>query len=46
MMEGNFEVPGQVWVADITCMPTGEGWLSLAAVKGLCTKGIATTMHQ
>ena len=25
--------PNQVWVADITYIPTGEGWLYLAAVK-------------
>lgn len=27
--------PGQVWVADITYVPTDEGWLYLAAVKDL-----------
>ena len=25
--------PNQVWVADIAYIPTGEGWLYLAAVK-------------
>jgi len=27
--------PGQVWVADLTYIPTGEGWLYLAAVLDL-----------
>ena len=29
--------PNQVWVADITYVPTDEGWLFLAAVKDLYT---------
>ena len=29
--------PNQVWVTDITYIPTGEGWLYLAAVKDLHT---------
>ena len=29
--------PNQVWVADITYIPTDEGWLYLAAVKDLHT---------
>ena len=29
--------PNQVWVADITYIPTDEGWLFLAAVKDLYT---------
>jgi len=29
--------PNQVWVADITYIPTGESWLYLAAVKDLYT---------
>ena len=29
--------PNQVWVADITYVPTDEGWLYLAAVKDLYT---------
>src|ERR1700747_3287246 len=32
--------PNQVWLADITCVPTGEGWLYLAAVLDLCTRKI------
>lgn len=32
--------PNQVWVGDITYIPTGEGWLYLAVVKDLCTKMI------
>ena len=29
--------PNQVWVTDITYIPTDEGWLYLAAVKDLHT---------
>ena len=29
--------PNQVWVADITYIPTDEGWLYLAAIKDLHT---------
>ena len=32
--------PNQVWVGDITYIPTDEGWLYLAMVKDLCTKKI------
>jgi putative transposase len=32
------ERPNQVWLADITCVPTGEGWLYLAAVLDLFTR--------
>ena len=31
---------GQVWVADLTYIPTGEGWLYLAAVLDLHTRKI------
>jgi putative transposase len=31
------EAPNQVWVADITYIPTDEGWLFLAAIKDLHT---------
>ena len=30
-------VPNRVWLADITSIPTGEGWLYLAAVLDLAT---------
>lgn len=42
LLDQDFEVatPGQVWVADITYVPTYEGWLYLAAIKDLCTKEI------
>jgi len=32
--------PNQVWVSDITYIPTGEGWLYCAIVKDLFTKKI------
>ena len=35
-----FDRPDQVWVGDITYIPTGEGWLYLAIVKDLCTRKI------
>ena len=41
-LDRNFaaERPNQVWLADITYVPTGEGWLYLAAVLDLCTRKI------
>jgi putative transposase len=33
--------PGEVWTADITYVPTEEGWLYLAAIKGLFAGEIA-----
>ena len=30
--------PDQVWVADITYLDTGEGWLSLAGLLAACTR--------
>lgn len=32
--------PNQVWLADITYLPTGEGWLYLAAVLDLATRKV------
>lgn len=39
LLNQNFAVsePNHVWVADITYIPTNEGWLYLAAIKDLCT---------
>jgi len=34
------EEPNQVWFADITYVPTWEGWLFLAVVMDACTKKI------
>lgn len=36
----SFAQPNQAWVGDITYIPTGEGWLYLAAAKDLCTKKV------
>jgi putative transposase len=33
-------IPNQVWLADITYVPTGEGWLYLAAVLDLATRKV------
>jgi putative transposase len=33
-------LPNQAWVADITCIPTAEGWLYLAAVLDLCSRKV------
>jgi transposase InsO family protein len=32
--------PNTVWLADITCLPTGEGWLYLAAALDLATRKV------
>jgi len=42
LLKRNFHAdrPDQVWVGDITYIPTGEGWLYLAIVKDLCTKKV------
>ncbi len=32
--------PGQVWVSDITCLRTGEGWLYLSAIMELYSRRI------
>lgn len=34
------DAPDQVWFADITYVPTWEGWLFLAVVMGACTKRV------
>jgi len=34
------QAPNQVWMADITYVPTGEGWLYVASVMDLCTRKI------
>lgn len=34
------EAPNQVWLADITYLHTGEGWLYLAAVLDLATRKV------
>jgi len=41
-LERNFtaERPDQVWLADISYVPTDEGWLYLAAIKDLATREI------
>ena len=38
----NFEAaaPGQAWLADLTCIPTGEGWSCLPAILGMHTRRI------
>ena len=42
LLEQNFQVsePNTVWLADISYIPTDEGWLYLAAVKDLGTMEI------
>jgi len=42
LLEQRFEVerPNQVWVSDLTYIPTEEGWLYLAGVKDLFTREI------
>ena len=32
--------PNQIWLADLTYIPTGEGWLYLAAIFDACTRKI------
>jgi putative transposase len=41
-LQQQFDVPqpNQVWAADITYIPTGEGWLYLAAVIDLCSRKV------
>lgn len=42
LLEQNFiaEKPDQVWLADITYIPTGEGWLYLAVILDLFTRKV------
>src|SRR5215210_8299586 len=42
LLEQCFEAsaPNQVWLADLTYVPTGEGWLYLAAVLDLATRKV------
>lgn len=42
LLERRFEqdLPNQAWAADITYVPTHEGWLYLAAVIDLCSRKI------
>jgi len=34
------EAPNQIWLADLTYVPTGEGWLYLATVLDLATRRV------
>ena len=38
--EFSASVPNRVWLADITYLPTGEGWLYLAAMLDLATRKV------
>jgi transposase InsO family protein len=38
--EFSVSAPNKVWLADITYLPTGEGWLYLAAVLDLATRKV------
>jgi transposase InsO family protein len=42
LLKGDFRAdrPDQIWLADITYIATDEGWLYLAAIEDLCTRGI------
>jgi hypothetical protein len=42
LLEQNFVAhrPGQVWLADITYIPTSEGWLYLAVIFDLFTRTV------
>jgi transposase InsO family protein len=42
LLERNFvaERPDQVWLADISYLPTDEGWLYLAAIKDMATREV------
>jgi putative transposase len=38
--EFTVQTPDKVYVGDITSLPTGEGWLSLAVVLDLCSRAV------
>ena len=38
--------PNQIWLADLTYIPTGEGWLYLAAILDGCTRKIVGWSQQ
>jgi putative transposase len=42
LLDQNFvaDLPNQVWLADITYIPTGEGWLYLAVILDLFTRKV------
>ena len=42
LLNQNFQIAeiGKVWVADITYIKTGEGWLYLATVMDLCSRRV------
>ena len=42
LLERKFDLllPNTVWLADITCIPTDEGWLYLASLKDMATREI------
>jgi transposase InsO family protein len=42
LLDRQFAAPGpnRVWLADITCIPTGEGWLYLAVVLDLFSRKV------
>jgi len=42
LLGGDFhaDYPNQIWVADITYIPTDEGWLYLASILDLCSRKV------
>lgn len=42
LLDRNFvaDRPNQIWLADITYIPTGEGWLYLAVILDLFTRKV------
>jgi transposase InsO family protein len=38
--ECSVSVPNKVWLADITCLSIGEGWLYLSTVLDLATRKV------